>query len=183
MSDTGIPPTYPPLDRQQQKRGADRSRRPPLTLASALVQPQAASGSHVCSSHRRKAPPRLRKACSFNVSSSRTPPAVADTRMRCASFFFMSAILSSLVKSGLAALNSFHVASKAAVSVLRSCGPKYRAYSWKGLALPQVQAGDLKLSVTVLLEVGCPVIRNVTSLSETSLHAAQRISACGASLN
>jgi hypothetical protein len=31
-----------------------------------------------------------RRACSFNVSTSRTPPAVADTRMRYASFFFTS---------------------------------------------------------------------------------------------
>ena len=62
------------------------------------------------------APPRLRKACSFSVSRSRTPPAVADTRIRCASCLFTSAILSSLLKSRPAAFKFCQVASKAAVN-------------------------------------------------------------------
>ena len=71
--------------------------------------------------------------------------------MRCASFFFMSTILSSVVKSGLA-LNYCHVASKAAVRVLSSSGPKNGAYCWKGIVrTPTAKQEFLKLSVTVCL--------------------------------
>ena len=65
--------------------------------------------------------------------------AVADTRRRCASFFFMSTILSSVLKSGLA-LNSCQVASKAAVRVLSSSGQKMGRIVGKALfALPQAK--------------------------------------------
>ena len=60
----------------------------------------ARSGSvEVVGSPERRCPARLRIACSLMLAMSRAPPAVADTRMRCASFAFNEARYSSLLRS------------------------------------------------------------------------------------
>src|SRR5262245_46587123 len=101
----------------------------PKEVVSILVY----AASNVFSSTRQKPPERLRNASCFSVSTSRTPPAVADTRMRCASFLFTSEVSGSVVRSIPAALNSSHVALKAVVRVSSSSGVKNGACSLKGI--------------------------------------------------
>ena len=67
----------------------------------------------------------------FSVSTSRMPPAVADTEVRCASFLFTSETSGWLhLVPCPGGLNSSHVSLKAAVSLSSSSGSK----RWCGLA-------------------------------------------------
>ena len=68
----------------------------------------------------------LRKACSFKVSRSWTPPAVAETNRRCTSLFLTEASFCSVLISTPAALNSSKVVLRAAVRVSRFLRPGIR---------------------------------------------------------
>ena len=146
---------------------------------------QAASEAKVCSPPGRTPPERLRKACSFSVSTSRTPPAVADTRMRCASFLFTSATLSSLLKSMPEALNSCKVALKAAFSVSNPRAEnRARIVGKASLTLPLRRTGGNRKALSHRSPWGdFDDDKTLAVSAERCLRAVHHVRACGAPLH